>query len=561
MRYTLPLSTVLLTAALPFTAFAQIPATPQAQPSRIQQELETRTPARQLNDSKIITIPKSAPVPSASSSKTRFTLKSVTINNNTVISDADLKALYADRIGTTVSLAALQDLANEITNYYRNAGLVLSRAILPPQRIKDGNVTINLIEGFIDQVIFEGSMQPTPLIRAYAEKIRSDKALNTRELERYLLLIQDLPGMQARGILRPSPNVTGASDLVITLSEDHFEGSFSLSNRGTRFVGPVQGGVTLTANNAFGVHDRTQFRALTSSKPEELQYFQISHDEQIGTEGTRLTVGVTRTKTKPGFRLDGFDIEGRDLLLTAAANHPFIRSRQENLFTHAQFDIRHTDSDTQGTPIYEDRLYVARAGASYDRLDAFAAVNRLQAEISKGLGIQDNIGNNTLSRANGRTSFWKATAAASRLQPLSQHFSVFVAAKGQMSSGALLTAEQFGIGGADFGSAYDPSEVTGDSGFAARTELQYASEFNTDYLSAVQFYSFYDVGTAYTRNPAAGLERRESMASAGIGVRFNLFDPISGSIEIAQPLTRRVATALPNHGDDPRVFGALSYRF
>ncbi len=222
--------------------------------------------------------------------------------------------------------------------------------------------------------------------------------------------------------------------------------------------------------------------------------------------------------------------------------------------------MRNTDSDSLGLPLYEDRLKVARIGASYDFVDRFTAVNRFDSQISKGIGWDDDthVGR---SRTNGSTDFWKFNAQASRLQPISGPFSLFVSSEGQASSKALLSAEQFGLGGAQFLSAYDPSEVTGDSGIAGRAELQYSKSGDFQYLTAYQIYTFYDIGEVWTRNPSAGIKDSISLASAGLGVRFNIMDPISGSFEVSTPLTKDVNANLPNNGGDTRVFFSLAYRY
>jgi hemolysin activation/secretion protein len=272
-------------------------------------------------------------------------------------------------------------------------------------------------------------------------------------------------------------------------------------------------------------------------------------------------VVAAHTRTKPNFRLKPFHIEGTDTLLSASVQHPFLRSRQSNLFGTAGFDIRNTNSDSFGSPLYADRLKVGRLGASYDFVDGLLAVNRVDVQLSKGFGWDDDSGSGLRSRFNGRTNFWKGTVQANRLQQISGPFGLYVSGTGQVASGALLSAEQFGLGGPTFLSAYDPSEVTGDSGIGGRAELQYSQSSNYKYLATYQLYTFYDVGEVWTRNPAAGLKHAVSLASAGAGVRFNIMAPLSGSLEVAKPLTKQVNAYAPNHGNDPRVFMSLAYRY
>lgn len=68
-------------------------------------------------------------------SNVSFTLKKVSIEGLTAVSEDKLAKVYADYIGEKVTLGTLQDITRRMTATLRNEGFVLSRAILPPQRI------------------------------------------------------------------------------------------------------------------------------------------------------------------------------------------------------------------------------------------------------------------------------------------------------------------------------------------------------------------------------------------------------------------------------------------
>ena len=55
-------------------------------------------------------------------------------------------------IGKKVTLVEVYDIAQRITQYYRDDGYVLASAYLPPQGIKDGIVTIQIVEGYVGEV-------------------------------------------------------------------------------------------------------------------------------------------------------------------------------------------------------------------------------------------------------------------------------------------------------------------------------------------------------------------------------------------------------------------------
>ena len=58
-----------------------------------------------------------------------------------------------------------------MTKAYREAGYVLSRAIVPAQKISGGSIHIAVVEGFIDQVTVQGVTSPT--LVAYGEQLEA----------------------------------------------------------------------------------------------------------------------------------------------------------------------------------------------------------------------------------------------------------------------------------------------------------------------------------------------------------------------------------------------------
>jgi hemolysin activation/secretion protein len=557
-QLTLPLSITLALALFSTEAVAQtVPSTAQA--PRIQDRIRIENTRPQVGGDSIITVPDENGVDQKLAKGATFMLKSINIEGNTAISDEVLAAEYNDVIGTKIGLVDLNRIAGRITAKYRNEGFILSRAVVPPQRVSGGAVTIKIVEGFVNKVIIEGIEDESSRLADYANKIRNAKPLDSATMERYMLLMEDLPGVSVHAVIRPAADVPGASDVVIQVDEKMVDASLSMDNRGTRYIGPIEFSATAALNNALGLYERTQVRVFMADNPNELKFGQIVHEQQLDSEGTKLTLSAGRTRTNPGFTLRQFQIKGYDTAFTMDVSHPFLRSRETNFYGNVKFDVRNTDTDALDTALFRDRLRVLRVGASYDFVDDWLAINRMEAEVSKGFDIWDNAQSNLRSRATGTMDFWKFTANASRLQQISGPFGLYLSAKGQKSANTLLTAEQFGIGGANFGSAYDPSEILGDSGVVARTELQYNHDDGTnDFMSEFQAYSFYDVGKVWMRNLSGN--SHQSLASAGLGMRFNAFEDVSGSVELAVPLTRDVA-AFGADGSSPRVFFDLSYRY
>lgn len=541
------------------SAYAQtVPSS--ARPEFIQRQYETEE-RPELTSAPIVTDDTKAAKEIKSS--IQFTLKSVEFEGLTQFSAGDMKPFYEDKIGKRIALSDLNAIAANITAFYRNNGYILTRAIIPPQRIESGNVTIRIVEGFVSDVRVEGDVAADSVIHEYAAKIKASKPLNAKDLERYLLLMEDLPGVSARAVLRPSASTPGASDVVVNISRKKVEGTFALDNRGSRFLGQEQGSATLAGNNWFGMDEQTQFRVLNSVlEPTELQYFELRHEQQLGSEGTKLAISGNYALTHPGASITILDVDGASATGTVGLTHPLQRSRQSNWFANTDFTVKNSDVQALNLNLYRDKLRVWTVGTSYDFMDSMFAVNRFEASAAKGFTWWTDTGGRSHSRGNGETSFFKLAGKVTRIQPISGPWSLFASATGQYSADPLLSAEEFALGGAAFGSAYDSAELTGDHGLAGRLELQYSKNRPEEFFSAYQLYGFYDIGRVWNRNIIVGTEAgHASLASAGLGSRFNITEAMTGGLEFAVPLTREVAANGTPDGDQPRIFFNLQYRY
>ena len=98
---------------------------------------------------------------------------------------------------------------------YREPGYILVRAYVPPQRVRDGVFTINVVEGKIAHVTVEGGTPATQdQVKAYLRPSLDRSPMPLAAMERSLLLSNDLPGVVASGVLKPSEDMPGASDVA-----------------------------------------------------------------------------------------------------------------------------------------------------------------------------------------------------------------------------------------------------------------------------------------------------------------------------------------------------------
>jgi hemolysin activation/secretion protein len=315
-------------------------------------------------------------------------------------------------------------------------------------------------------------------------------------------------------------------------------------------------------NSGVDAYDRTQFRIMTVDPFKELFLAEVQHDEILDDEGTKFSFFVSHARTEPEDILKPLHVVGDSDLFEAKISHPFVRLRQESLVARAVLDVRNSATDTFDQPYPRDRLRIARVGTTYVFRDSLQGSNSVDAQLSQGMNIFEATSSGEM-RTNtiGDSAFTKTNLDVSRLQPLPESFSVLTAVTGQYSFDPLLTDEQFSLGGADYGRAFDPAETLGDSGVGAKTEVRYDGVVGEPYFNGYQLFTFFDVGETFTRGSVVASNAKDiSLSSVGVGSRFRFTDYLLSSVEADVPVIKPDNDPT-DYRHSPRIFFTLSAHF
>ncbi len=499
-----------------------------------------------------------------------FRFGGLQVEGNSTYSREELAAIYKDKIGQDITLSDLYRIANEITLKYRNDGYVLTQVVVPPQTIESGLPRVQVVEGYIDNVTVQADEGEGAIaldtIRSYAGQINKGGALNIKDMERQLLLINDLPGVRARSVISPSTTTPGAADLLVIVERKPFDALVTADNFGSRFLGEWQLGGAATLNSLLGMNEAISAQvAYAPGTGYELVYGGVGYEQPIGPWGTRIGAFVSKTNTDPGYTLSQFDVRGKADLYSINVTHPFIRTRNENLKGRFTFDWRDVKNSNNIEPdARKDEIRAARAGLQYDFLDTVLglAFNRVDLEVSKGLSVfgASKEGDANMSRPDADPQFVKAELELQRLQRVTNSVNVQLTGKGQLSDGPLLSSEEFGVGGVYSGRGYDPSEIVGDEGVSGQVEVQWNNPIQPDgqIVQKYQLYTFFDIGRVWNDDATTSDDKRDSLAATGIGARVNFASDLQAGVGVALPLTRRVES---DDDRDPRLYLNVSKKF
>lgn len=530
-----------------------------ADPGRIDQRFEA-PPVPQSTPP--VAIPEPSQVaPPEQAAKIRFTLRDLLLDGATVYDRDTLRAVAAPLLGKEISLLDLYGLRDALTKKYRGDGYVLSQVVLPAQKISEGVVRLQAIEGFVAEVRFEGDAfaDHAGLLAAYAEKIKESRPLRLADLERYVLLTDDLAGLEAKTVLKPASGVLGGAVLTFVLTGKPLAAALTADNRGSEAIGPYELDGAVEVADLTGYFESTRLRVIGTPEINELLYIDLAETIPLGSEGTTLTIGARRSWSEPGADVALFDLDSRSLTVRAALSHPIIRSRSQTLRASLTVTARDTETQALSEPLSEDHLRVVSAGLAYDVADSLGGVTLVTGTVHQGLPIlgASQKDDPYLSRDGGRSDFYKLTGSAQHHQPLFESVALFTALEGQWTPFKLLSAEEYGLGGAYFGSAFDYSEVTGDAGLAGRVELQYSPDLGVPEVRMSQLYAFTDGGGVWNHEEDSR-HGWQTLWSAGVGVRVAVTDNVTASVEAAKPIS---PVAVATGDKDWRGFFSLTLRY
>jgi hemolysin activation/secretion protein len=443
---------------------------------------------------------------------------------------------------------------------------MLSAAFVQPQEIADGIATIRVNEGSIHNVVFEGLEEldaSSGGILSTVRQILLSAPLRQEVLEKTLLLLNDIQGVSATAIFKASPQVPGQVDMIIPIQRKSGEWRAALNNRGSRYVGPWQASVTGIYYGAINHFDTVVLQALSGTDNQELLGVLGQYEIPLNASGTTLNAKFNRAWSEPGYTLRSFQLESLNQGVSIGIHQSLKRTRDENLKLEGNIGARYSKTKFDGALFTEDDYRSAEVNIEYDFADAGGGITLFNFGVAQGLNIlgEKESGKPLLTRRDGKSDFTKLTLYTSRSQSIVSDTSVFTAFSGQFAFSQLLSAEEFGYGGASFGRAYDASEFTGDHGLSALVELRQDADLQgSTVIQAAQLFAAYDFGATWNIDDEIKGPRRTG-ASASIGLRYTLFQHLNGSLEVAKPLTRPVGAFAEDSNKSPRFFAGFQVSF
>ena len=451
----------------------------------------------------------------------QVTLQSVSITGNRVFTEAELQAALGTVAGQSYDLAGLRGLADRISAHYRAAGYPFARAFLPPQPLNTGTLLIEVVEGRYGKVVVSGDASLTPAAQDYLATLQAGQAIESAQLERATLILDDLPGIKITPIIRPGQEL-GTGDLDVQVSRaSAISGDVGADNHGNRYTGQHRLRANLQWDSPFLFGDQITVRSLLSE--ENMWLGSLGYSLPVGASGLRAQLSYARTAYELGKDFASLDASGTADVASVGLTYPLLRSQRSNLTVGASLQHKKLH-DEQGAAASDNRKLSNSLPVSlqFDHRDTFggggitygtAVYTHGNLMLDAGLKASD-----IASGQDTRGSFNKFNLDVARVQALPAGFSLFGRFSGQWADQNLDSSESFTLGGAHGVRAFPSGEGNGDTGWLVQAEVRYS-------LGDFMPYVFHDNGRVAINARASGIvpavsDNHRSVAGGGVGLRY-----------------------------------------
>jgi hemolysin activation/secretion protein len=540
--------------ALSQSAFAQ--TLPQGG-SQIQQIPPQPVPQKAVPDIRVE--PGATPaIPAAD--QVKILVKSLRVTGQTLYSEAELVALTGFSPGGELTLSELRGMASKIADHYRRNGYFVAQAYLPPQDIKEGAVTITVLEGRYGSVTLRNQTNLSDtLANGLLDGLNSGDTIAIAPLESRLLLLSDIPGVNVKSTLIPGASV-GASDLIVDVTPgQRVTGSLEADNAGNRYTGEYRVGGTVNINNPTGHGDVASLRVLTSGQG--LKYGRASYQTQVG----KATVGVAYSalEYRLGKEFAPLQANGTIEIVSLYGSYPLIRSRNTNLYALIGFDAWTFQDKVDATSTVTDKkAKVGMASLYGNHRDNFGGggLSRYSLTLTSGdIDIETPAAlaaDQAVPGPHTNGNFQKLGFNAVRLQSVTETISLYAAINGQFASKNLDISQKMGLGGMYAVRAYPVGEAYSDEGYVVNLEARLLlPKFSASLPGQMHLIGFADTGTG-TRDKnewRAGPNRR-TLSGAGVGLSWADYNNFVVNAYWAHKLGNAAATSVPASVDTNNRF-------
>jgi hemolysin activation/secretion protein len=448
------------------------------------------------------------------------------VSGAALLETSEFRSLVTPYLGRPLTLGALNRLTRDAVLYFRQHGRPVVDVLVPEQNISTGTVQILVVEGRLGTVRVEGNQWFTAAQISAAVRAQRGAVIVGVPLLEDLVWINQNPFRQV-DLVFSRGDQPGETDVILRTRDRYplrlYVGYEDSGNALTGFDRVIAG---VNWGNVFGRDEQLNYQLSASPDFKKL----VAHSGSYLIPLTRLrhtlTFFASYAASRPELPGGSFALDGRTWQLGARYRVPLpARGAWTQAFI-AGVDFKRSNNNLSfgGTQVFalENDVVQAIAAFSASHPDKHGTTTgELTFALSPGgLTSGDHTRAYEAARSFARPDYAYARLEIERLTKLPAGLTWITRGTAQLATANLLGSEQLGLGGASNLRGYEEREANGDDGFMLVNEL-HAPPHNVA-GGRLDPLVFLDYGLVASHQPLPGEPSNLTLASAGIGLRYNL---------------------------------------
>lgn len=397
-----------------------------------------------------------------------------------LIDDDLLQGLVADAKGRSLTHAQLQALAQRVSAALQARGYLLARAYLPRQDLSGGELEIAILIGRLQgsagrvQILADDEALRARM-GAIADAALPEGPVRNDQLERALLLMNDMPGVSARATLEKGTQPGTSRLLVRAQTTPDWAGGVAVDNFSNRYTGQWRTSAWATMNRPL---EREDLLGVNLSHSRGSDLLALNYALGLTPSGLRANFASSWMRYDIGAEFKPLELTGSADTFSAGLSYPLLRTRQRNLWISVDAEHKELTDKALGLTLRErdlGKLTALLSGGTWDGWWGGGYTGLSAGWVSGRVGLDNDADRvaDSLS-ANTRGSFNKWVWRVERSQSLGglSDWGVYLGANGQIGSKNLDSSEKFLLGGPTGVRGHAMGEASGDSGWLANAELR-----------------------------------------------------------------------------------------
>jgi hemolysin activation/secretion protein len=507
------------------------------------------------------------PPPEAQDATATVRLERVRFEGALLLSEAELQNAVVPWTHRDVTMADLRAMMVAVEHRYQQRGYLAVSVVVPVQEMRDDELALLVTVGRYQQPsVTSHTARAQPFLHELVLRATCGQAcdgqvpIESAQVDRALYLINDLPGISARGTLKAG-SLPGTSLLDVNVAPiKKLAGYIDLNNHGNLFTGREVLGAGAQLNSSLLTGDQFSLNAVSSLEAlghaTGLQQVSSSYSLPVGAFGTRLGGGYSHLEYRLNQQFEKLDAHGKADNANAWISHPLWlspRGRVDVRLTHEQSgyadeqlrferkrDVNTTTLDVSGN-LYGDRQIVGwRLSSAFGSLTYHNPFDQFLDDATR--------------RSAGH--FTRHRFDAFGLKGLGHNWELYGALRGQLTNRNLDSSQGFVMGGPNAVRAFDSNTSSVDEGWQASLELRYPYQaFGMQWSAA----GFYDAAQGRVNRHAWGVgnDARVRLSGAGAYLAGTLSQQYSVRLTYAQRLQDNLAESV----DSDQLWLSLSTSF